>query len=160
MSETLPGALFVRSVSSNCVVLAERAKFEIWRLHTIAKYPRFQCDETSVQIGGVRSFGENRAGERFLQRCRDGQSIGPVAEPRHCWETSLSSNGGEKSGSRGAGGGRGTGIQRSLNLVCPKLHMRVRLRSNCFAEIKREIGSANFRISPAWRPDSSQKPPQ
>ena len=31
--------------------------------------------------------------------------------------------------SKGTGGGRGTGIQRSLNLECPEAHMGVRLGS-------------------------------
>ena len=51
-------------------------------------------------------------------------------KPAYCWETSLGSNGGEKSDPKGTGGGRGTGFQRSLNFLTINMDEGERLGSN------------------------------
>ena len=69
-------------------------------------------------------------------------------EARGYWRFECAQNPAENVGRGRTGGGRGTGVQRSLKLECPNFHMGRRLESNCFTEVQQKFHRTHLPLTP------------
>ena len=102
---------------------------------------------TVLNPGSRKVWRETGREREFRAPTRSAQCGGFAANACRYWRFERAEKRAEKVGHGWSGGGRGTGMQRSPKLECPKAHMRVRLGSNSFAEITKEIQSPSVRIS-------------